>query len=140
MTYPYAACYMGQKGVLLDTDDASRFSWDMKISVQATKRLKIGASVIGNLRYNTEPTYGVFNTINIINRAIPIMSGILPGGEYGSTWIFTPGRNNIENQFMYLHEGNTKRQVSPYLMNVHIDHNLPFNFTYHASTAYAHHD
>ena len=83
----------------------------MKINAQVTKRLRVGVSLLGNLRYNTDPIYGVSTTVNIINRALPIFGTQLPDGKWLSTWLSTPGRNNPENPLMELHEGNTKRQL-----------------------------
>ncbi len=79
----------------------------MKINAQVTKRLRVGVSLLGNLRYNTDPIYGVSTTVNIINRALPIFGTQLPDGKWLSTWLSTPGRNNPENPLMYLNEGNT---------------------------------
>ena len=52
-----------------------------------TKRLKVGISLLGNLRYNTDPIYGVSTTVNVINRALPIFGTQLPDGKWLSTWL-----------------------------------------------------
>ena len=113
ISYSLGGGYMNQRGIMVANDDAERFSWDMKINAQVTKRLKVGISLLGNLRYNTDPIYGVSTTVNVINRALPIFGTQLPDGKWLSTWLSTPGRNNPENPLMELHEGNTKRQLRP---------------------------
>ena len=72
ISYSLGGGYMNQRGIMVANDDAERFSWDMKINAQVTKRLKVGISLLGNLRYNTDPIYGVSTTVNVINRALPI--------------------------------------------------------------------
>ena len=72
ISYSLGGGYMNQRGIMVANDDAERFSWDMKINAQVTKRLKVGVSLLGNLRYNTDPIYGVSTTVNVINRALPI--------------------------------------------------------------------
>lgn len=57
--------YMNQKGVMVNSDDAKRYSWNIKVGSQVTKRLHVGASILGNFRFNTEPIYGVSTTVNM---------------------------------------------------------------------------
>lgn len=128
--------YMKQKGVLVNSDDAKRYSWNIKIGSQVTKRLHIGASILGNFRFNTEPIYGVSTTINIINRALPIFGTQLPDGRWLNTWLSTPGRNNPENPLMYLNEGKTTRQPHRLYGKLDLQYKLPWNLTYNASFGY----
>ena len=127
---------MNQRGIMVANDDAERFSWDMKINAQVTKRLKVGVSLLGNLRYNTDPIYGVSTTVNVINRALPIFGTQLPDGKWLSTWLSTPGRNNPENPLMELHEGNTKRQLHRILGRINIGYDLPWGIKYNANLGY----
>lgn len=136
ISYIISAGYMGQKGVLIDNDNASRYSWDMKINSQVTKRLKIMASLLGNLRFNREPIYGVATTIDVINRALPIFGTELPDGKYLSTWIPTPGRNNPENPLMEIKEGGTSRQIHHILGQLNLEYKLPWGFKYNANLGY----
>ena len=100
------------------------------------QRLKVGISLLGNLRYNTDPIYGVSTTVNVINRALPIFGTQLPDGKWLSTWLSTPGRNNPENPLMELHEGNTKRQLHRILGRINIGYDLPWGIKYNANLGY----
>lgn len=128
--------YMRQKGVMVSNDDATRYSWNIKVNTQVTKRLKVGASILGNFRFNTEPIYGVSTTINIINRALPIFSTRLPDGRWLNTWLSTPGRNNPENPLLYLKEGRTTRQPHRLLGKIDLQYTLPWHLTYRATLGY----
>ena len=136
ISYSLGGGYMNQRGIMVANDDAERFSWDMKINAQVTKRLKVGISLLGNLRYNTDPIYGVSTTVNVINRALPIFGTQLPDGKWLSTWLSTPGRNNPENPLMELHEGNTKRQFHRILGRINIGYDLPWGIKYNANLGY----
>ena len=136
ISYSLGGGYMNQRGIMVANDDAERFSWDMKINAQVTKRLKVGISLLGNLRYNTDPIYGVSTTVNVINRALPIFGTQLPDGKWLSTWLSTPGRNNPENPLMELHEGNTKRQLHRILGRINIGYDLPWGIKYNANLGY----
>ena len=136
ISYSLGGGYMNQRGIMIANDDAERFSWDMKINAQVTKRLRVGVSLLGNLRYNTDPIYGVSTTVNIINRALPIFGTQLPDGKWLSTWLSTPGRNNPENPLMYLNEGNTRRQYHRILGRINIGYDLPWGIKYNANLGY----
>lgn len=136
ISYMVGLGYMNQKGVMVNSDDASRYSWNIKLNAQVTKRLHIGTSVLGNFRFNTEPIYGTSTTINIINRALPIFSTRLPDGRYLNTWLSTPGRNNPENPLMYLNEGRTTRQYHRLLGKIDLQYTLPWGLKYNASFGY----
>lgn len=120
--------YMNQRGIMVANDDAERFSWDMKINAQVTKRLKVGVSLLGNLRYNTDPIYGVSTTVNVINRALPISARSAVRRQVARRGS-TPGATNPENPLMELHEGNTKRQLHRILGRINIGYDLPWGIS-----------
>ncbi|MBD1422743.1 TonB-dependent receptor [Sphingobacterium chuzhouense] len=128
--------YMYQKGVFRDNDDAKRYSFDVKVSAQATPRLKINAGIIGNLREYNEVGYGTGTVMNTIMRGLPIMSDYHRNNYYGSTWLYTPGRNNIENPRMQVEQGFTYRDYQETLTNLNLEYKLPFNITYHNTMGY----
>lgn len=136
VTYSIGLGYMNQQGLMVSNDEAQRFSWDLKINAQVTKNLRIGASVLGNLRYNQEPYYGVATVANVINRALPIFGTRVPDGRYLNSWVQTPGRNNIENPLMEINEGQTKRQNQRLLAKLSVDYNLPWGIKYSANLGY----
>lgn len=132
-TYSLGLGYMNQQGLMVANDDAERYSWDIKINTRVNDRLSVGASVIGNLRFNHEPYYGVSTVVNVINRALPIFGTITPDGKYLSSWVTTPGRNNIENPLMEIREGITSRQFQRFLAKLNIEYKLPWDLTYRAN-------
>src|SRR5690606_31862949 len=128
--------YMYQKGVFIDNDDAKRYSFDVKVTAQATPKLKISAGIIGNLREFNEVGYGTGTVMNTIMRGLPIMSDYHRNNLYGSTWLYTPGRNNIENPRMQVEQGFTYRDHQETLTNLTLEYKLPFNITYHNTMGY----
>ena len=128
--------YMYHKGIFIANDDAKRYSFDVKVSAQATPRLKVSGGIIGNLREFNEVGYGTGTVMNTIMRGLPIMSDYHRNGYYGSTWLFTPGRNNIENPRMQAEQGATYRDYQETLTNLNLEYKLPFNITYHNTLGY----
>ncbi len=136
INYSVSLGYQNQRGIMIANDDMERFSWDIKLNSQVTKRLRVGVGIVGNLRYNTEPIYGVSTTMNVINRALPIFGAQLPDGKYLSSWLSTPGRNNIENPLMELKEGRIRRQYQRFLAKLNVQYELPWGIKYNANLGY----
>ncbi len=128
--------YMHQKGVFIANDDAKRYSFDVKVSAQATPRLKVSGGIIGNLREFNEVGYSTGTVMNTIMRGLPIMSDYHRNNYYGSTWLYTPGRNNIENPRMQVEQGFTYRDYQETLTNLNLEYKLPFHITYHNTLGY----
>lgn len=135
-TFTVGGGYMNQKGIFIANDDAKRYSFDVKVSAQATPRLKINAGIIGNLREFNEVGYGTGTVFNVIMRGLPIISDYHKNNLYGSSWLYTPGRNNIENPRMEVEQGFTYRDYQETLTNFNIEYKLPFNLTYHNTLGY----
>lgn len=136
VTYTMGAGFMDQKGVLIANDRANRFSFDMKLTAEVTPRLKVTGAVTGNKRKFIEPGYGASTVFNTISRAIPIFSDYHENGFYGSTWLFTPGRNNPENPRMQVEQGRILRDYQELLSRVAVDYKLPFDINYNITTGY----
>lgn len=136
INFTVGAGYMDQQGIFIANDDAKRYSFDVKVSAQATARLKLNAGFIGNLREFNEVGYGTSTVMGVIMRALPIMSDYRKGNVYGSTWLYTPGRNNIENPRMEVEQGFTIRDYQETLTNFAIEYKLPFDITYYNSLGY----
>ncbi|NGM61170.1 TonB-dependent receptor [Sphingobacterium sp. SGG-5] len=135
-TFTVGGGYMYQKGIFIDNDDAKRYSFDVKVTAQATPRLKVTGGIIGNLREFNEVGYGTGTVMNTIMRALPIMSDYHRNNYYGSTWLFTPGRNNIENPRMQVEQGFTYRDYQETLTNLSLEYKLPFHITYYNTLGY----
>lgn len=137
VTYNFALGYMDQDGILVAANHANRYTLNLNVSAQATKRLKVGASIIGNLRTFTQPAFGGGDATNYyftrLTRVLPIMTPYLPDGRYGSMVFATPGRNTIENPIMLLKEGSNYNTPQRILAKVFAEYKLPFDFTYNFS-------
>lgn len=136
INFTAGAGYMDQKGIFIANDDAKRYSFDIKVSAQATPRLKLNAGFIGNLREFNEVGYGTSTVMSVIMRGLPIMSDYRRGNVYGSTWLYTPGRNNIENPRMEVEQGFTLRDYQETLTNLSLEYKLPLGITYHNTLGY----
>ena len=136
ITYSIGLGYMDQQGILITNDDAQRYSFNMKLSADVTPRLKVSAGLTGNVRTYDEVGYGTSTVMGVIMRGLPIMSDYHRNNVYGSTWLYTPGRNNIENPRMETEQGFTKRDYQEFLSSLTLDYKLPFDIKYNGVFGY----
>jgi len=136
VNYTAGLGYMNQAGVFIENDDAKRYSFDLKVSAHVTDRLKIAGAITGNLRKYNEVGYGTGTVMNTLMRALPIFSDYHRNNMYGSTWLYTPGRNNIENPRMEVEQGFTKRDYQEFLSSLTVDYQLPFGVKYNGIFGY----
>ncbi len=136
VVYNIGLGYMDQDGILIDANHANRYSLNINVSAQVSKRLKVGASLVGNYRVYSEPAFGSPATkyyFTRLLRVLPIFTPYTEDGRYGSTVFPTPGRNTIENPIMLLKEGKNDHFVMRNLVKVNADYKLPFDITYSAT-------
>lgn len=137
VTYNIGLGYMDQDGILIDANHANRYSLNISVNADVSKRLKIGASLVGNYRVYSEPAFGGSDAtgyyFNRLMRVLPIFTPYTEDGKYGSTVFTTPGRNTIENPIMLLKEGRNDHYVQRNLVKVNADYKLPFDITYSAT-------
>lgn len=136
VTYTMGVGYMNQEGVLIANDNANRYSFDMKLTAAVTPRLKVTGAVTGNKRKFIEPGYGASTVFNTISRGLPIFSDYHENNYYGSTWLFTPGRNNIENPRMEVEQGRILRDYQEMLSRLAVDYKLPLDINYNVTAGY----
>ncbi|WP_162618569.1 TonB-dependent receptor [Pedobacter yulinensis] len=136
VTYTMAGGYMDQKGLFIANDDAKRYSFDLKVDAQLSPRLKVGGSLVGNVRNFNEVGYGTQTVLSVVMRGLPIMSDYKQGELYGSSWLATPGRGNYENPRMEVEQGLTRRNIQDFLTRVTVQYKLPINITYDANLGY----
>lgn len=136
LTYSVGLAYTDQSGVFIDNDDAQRYAYDLKLNANVSDRLKVGASFQGNMRIFNEVGYGTSTVLGVIMRGLPIFSDYHRNGLYGSTWLFTPGRNNIENPRMEVEQGYTYRKYHELLTGLNIELQLAKHLKYYATLAY----
>lgn len=130
VTYGLNIGYMTQKGVLIASDDAARYSIGLKFDAQVTKALKFGASFNGNIRTNTDPVYGVTDIMNGYNRSSPLVGTIDDDGRYLNSIYPIPGQNVFYNTLMILNSGSIKRRYQKCLVTVNADYTFPFDIVW----------
>lgn len=132
--YSIALGYMDQDGILIAANHANRYTLDVNVSANVSKRLHVGTSIIGNYRTYTEPAFGGSDATGYyftrLTRVLPIFSPYTQDGKYGSSVFATPGRNTIENPLMLLKEGSNYHAPQRLLAKVYADYKLPFDITY----------
>ncbi|MGX5819837.1 SusC/RagA family TonB-linked outer membrane protein [Chitinophaga lutea] len=136
VVYNIGLGFMDQDGILIDANHANRYSLNINVSAQVSKRLKMGASIVGNYRVYSEPPFGSPATkyyFNRLLRVLPIFTPYTQDGRYGSSVFQTPGRNTIENPLMLLKEGQNDHFVQRNLVKINADYKLPFDITYSAT-------
>ncbi len=132
-SYAMGFAFTDQKGVFIANDKAQRYSLDLKMDVNVTPWMKVSGSFQGNIRAFTEPGYGASTVFNTIMRGLPIFSDYHKGENYGSTWLFTPGRNNIENPRMEVEQGSIYRNYQELLSTLGTEINLARHLKYYGT-------
>ncbi len=140
VTYSMGLAYTDQKGVFYMNDNAKRFSFDLKLTAHVTDKLNISGSFQGNLRIFNEVGYSTGTLLNTIMRGLPIISDYHNNGVYGSTWLFTPGRNNIENPRMEVEAGSIYRNYQELLTTLNMDWEIVKNLKYYATVGFRKND
>ncbi|MGN0188460.1 MAG: SusC/RagA family TonB-linked outer membrane protein, partial [Candidatus Cryptobacteroides sp.] len=133
VNYALGFAFTDQKGIFIANDKAQRYSLDLKLDVNVNRWLKVGASFQGNIRVFTEPGYGASTVLNTIMRGLPIFSDYHKGEYYGSTWLFTPGRNNIENPRMEVEQGSIYRNYQELLATLNGEAAITKHLKYYAT-------
>ncbi|MGM9767834.1 MAG: SusC/RagA family TonB-linked outer membrane protein [Candidatus Cryptobacteroides sp.] len=132
-SYGMGFAFTDQKGVFIDNDKAQRYSLDLKLDVNVNSWMKVTGSFQGNIRVFTEPGYGASTVLNTIMRGLPIFSDYHKGENYGSTWLFTPGRNNIENPRMEVEQGSIYRNYQELLSTLGTEISLARHLKYYGT-------
>ncbi len=138
VVYNLAAGYSNHDGILISANNAKRYSVNMNISADITKRLKIGGNFIGNYRRYTEPAQGSDATnyyFNRLMRSLPIYGTYLPDGRYANLAVATPARAGTENLIQYLKEGTDVHTPQRLLTKIFAEYKLPFDIKYSVNMA-----
>ncbi|MBO9155006.1 SusC/RagA family TonB-linked outer membrane protein [Chitinophaga sp. GCM10012297] len=131
--YSLALGYMDQNGILINNDQAQRYSIDLNLSAKVTDRLRVGGNIIGNYRKSVEPADGTASYFGSLMRVLPIFTPYVEDGRYGNVVFRTPGRNAIENPMKLVKEGYRKPEAQRLFAKVFADYQLPFNIKYNVN-------
>lgn len=140
LNYTIGLGYTDQKGVFIANDNANRFSLDLKLDAAVSSKLRVSGTFQGNARHFAEVGYGSSTVLSVIMRGLPIFPDYHEGNLYGSTWLFTPGRNNIENPRMEVEQGHTFRNYQELLSTIGLEWRILPGLTYIANGAYRKYD
>ncbi|MFC5412603.1 TonB-dependent receptor [Larkinella bovis] len=131
ISYNFSLGYTDQDGINIAADHANRYSLDLNLSAQVTKRLRVGGNLTGSYRkFEDVADGGTANYFSALTRILPIFTPYVADGRYGNTVFRTPGRNLIENPMKFLKEGSRDRTEQRVLAKVFADYQLPFNIRY----------
>jgi TonB-linked SusC/RagA family outer membrane protein len=130
--------YSNHDGILIDANNAKRYTLNLNLTANVTNKLKVGANIIGNYRRYTEPAQGSDATnyyFNRLMRALPIYGTYLPDGRYANLAVATPSRSGTENLIQYLKEGTDVHRPERLLAKVFAEYKLPFDIKYNVNFA-----
>ncbi|RDC63615.1 SusC/RagA family TonB-linked outer membrane protein [Adhaeribacter pallidiroseus] len=132
--------YLNQQGILIQTS-GKRYSLNTNVSADISKKVKIGASLIGNFWINQESAYsadegnGEGGLMGLIYRGLPMQTPYAPNGTYADQWIRVPGHNFFRNPVALSKEGFRKNNQYRTLANLFLEYQLPFNIRYKTTIA-----
>lgn len=136
VTYSMGFGYTDQEGVFIANDNAQRYSYDLKLNARVSDALNISGTFQGNVRTFNEVGYSTGTVLGVIMRGLPIFSDYHNNNLYGSTWLFTPGRNNVENPRMEVEQGFVYRNYQELLGTISFDLRLAPHLKYYATFGY----
>lgn len=113
-TFNVSTGYLDQQGILLKgLSAAKKYSLNMRINSQVSKRLNLEASLMGNIWDVDEPSRGIGTFMNRLMRMVPLQPvGKLENGNWADSWVVTPGQNSFEGPIVWAEE--SYRQVMKY--------------------------
>jgi len=132
--------YLNQDGILIESN-GKRYSLNTNITSDINKRLKIGASLVGNFWANKESAYtadegnGEGGLMGLIYRGLPMQTPYAQDGTYADQWIRVPGHNFFRNPVALSKEGFRKDNKFRTLSNLFAEVALPFNLRYRTTIA-----
>ncbi|MGV3703760.1 MAG: SusC/RagA family TonB-linked outer membrane protein [Arcticibacter sp.] len=132
--------YLDQDGIMIETN-GKRYSLNTNITSDINKRLKVGASLVGNFWSNQESAYtadegnGEGGLMGLIYRGLPMQTPYAQDGTYADQWIRVPGHNFFRNPVALAKEGFRKDNRYRTLANLFAEVALPFDLRYRATVA-----
>lgn len=127
--------YLDQDGILINTG-AKRYTLTSNVSSEINKRIKVGATIAGNMWNITESSYtsndanGEGGIMGLLYRGLPMQVPYAQDGSYADQWFRVPGHNVFRNTLALSYEGYKRDATFRGLGNVFAEITLPFNLTY----------
>ena len=108
MVYSLSLGYMDQDGIFIAANHANRYSVDLNLSADISRRIKVGGTVKYNYRKFDEPAGGTSYFTNRWMRSLPAFGDYLADGRYASHTLLNTGQNVSANPYAMLKEGNNR--------------------------------
>lgn len=123
--YNLSAGYLGQDGVLKGMTGADRYSLNLKINSELSKRVSIEGGVMASRWDKDEPKAGISTVMNRIMRMVPIQpAGRMEDGRWPDSWVLTPGQNSFENPLIWAAENYQKQVTDRMLINLALNYRI----------------
>ncbi|MFA4868938.1 MAG: TonB-dependent receptor [Pedobacter sp.] len=139
-TFSISLGYLKQEGIMIETA-GKRYSLNTNVTSDITKRLRIGASVVGNFATNRESAYsaddgnGEGGLMGLTYRGLPMQVPYAQDGTYADQWIRVPGHNFYRNPVALSKEGFRKNNEYRTMANLFAEYQLPFDIKYKTTLA-----
>ena len=133
--YNLSLGYLNQDGILMGTA-SEKYSTNLRISVQLTKRLSFEGAVMGTFRDNDDNVAGVSTAMNRLMRMVPIQpAGRFEDGRWPDSWVLTPGQNSFDNPLIRATEGYRKLKNNNVLGSLSLKYNILNGLDYEIKAA-----
>ncbi len=139
-TFSVSLGYLDQQGIMIETW-GKRYSLNTNVASDITKRLKIGAGVVGNFWVNRESAYsaddgnGEGGLMGLTYRGLPMQTAYAQDGSYADQWIRVPGHNFFRNPVALSKEGFRKDNQFRTLANLFAELQFPWGIRYKTTVA-----
>lgn len=139
-TFSVSLGYLDQQGILIDTW-AKKYSISANITAQLTRRLQMGAQLLGTFwdsresAYTSDDSNGEGGLMGLIYRGLPMQVPYAQDGSYADQWVRVPGHNFFRNPLALSKEGLHRLGTFRSLANVFLEYQLPFGIRYKTTLA-----
>ncbi|MGX5819320.1 SusC/RagA family TonB-linked outer membrane protein [Chitinophaga lutea] len=139
-TYAVSLGYLDQDGILIETG-AKKYSLNMNLRSDITRRLSVGANLTGTFwdsresAYTSDESNGEGGLMGLIYRGLPMQIPYAQDGSYADQWVRVPGHNFFRNPLALAKEGFHSNVTFRSLANLFLEYQLPYGLKYRATLA-----
>lgn len=128
-TFSASLGYLDQEGVMIGTQ-SDKYSANFNTTIEISKRLNVGVSMIASYRKYDEPHMGADNFMGSIFRSLPVQLAMTEDGKYGRAEVQTPGQGTFMNLLGHPKEGRNNHKQQRIIGKVFAEYTFPFNIKY----------
>lgn len=139
-TFSVSLGYLDQDGILINSG-AKKYAVNSNINSEITRKLRIGANLIGtywNSResaYTSDESNGEGGLMGLIYRGLPMQVPYAQDGSYADQWVRVPGHNFFRNPLALAKEGFHQNITFRALSSLFLEYELPFGIKYKTTLA-----